>query len=44
MCTGDEDCKYHYSKYGFNPGCNNFWDKSAFPDFDTSAPTGIWYS
>jgi len=44
MCTGSADCDFQYSNYGFNPGCNNFGDKSAYPDYETSAPGGIWYS
>mmetsp|Transcript_83073 Transcript_83073/g.178062 ORF Transcript_83073/g.178062 Transcript_83073/m.178062 type:complete len:294 (+) Transcript_83073:50-931(+) len=44
LCTGHEDCEYHYAKFGYNPGCNNFWDRSVYPDYETSAPNGIWYS
>eukprot|EP00404_Azadinium_spinosum_P024992 CAMPEP_0180596356 /NCGR_PEP_ID=MMETSP1037_2-20121125/21766_1 /TAXON_ID=632150 /ORGANISM="Azadinium spinosum, Strain 3D9" /LENGTH=194 /DNA_ID=CAMNT_0022614849 /DNA_START=687 /DNA_END=1268 /DNA_ORIENTATION=- len=44
LCTGSEDCGNQYSKYGYVVGCNNFWDKSTFPDTDTTAPNGIWWS
>mmetsp|Transcript_13853 Transcript_13853/g.30887 ORF Transcript_13853/g.30887 Transcript_13853/m.30887 type:complete len:291 (+) Transcript_13853:46-918(+) len=44
LCTGHEDCEYHYAKFGYNPGCNNFWDRSVYPDYETSAPNGIWYA
>jgi hypothetical protein len=44
MCTGEDDCEEHYQRYGHVPGCNNFLDKRPFPDIDTVAPTGIWYS
>jgi hypothetical protein len=44
MCTGHDDCAFHYEKYGFFPGCNTFQDKYPFPDFDTPAPEGTWYS
>jgi len=44
MCTGADDCRVHYETFGFNPGCNNFWDMYPFPDFKTPAPGGIWYS
>jgi hypothetical protein len=44
MCTGADDCMVHYETFGFNPGCNNFWDMYPFPDFKTPAPGGIWYS
>mmetsp|Transcript_22019 Transcript_22019/g.45022 ORF Transcript_22019/g.45022 Transcript_22019/m.45022 type:complete len:390 (+) Transcript_22019:91-1260(+) len=43
-CTSTEDCRTQYSKYGFVVGCNTFSSKSVFPEYDTSAPDGIWYS
>jgi hypothetical protein len=44
MCTGKGDCDYHYGKYGYVVGCNNFYDHSPFPEWDTPAKGGIWYS
>lgn len=44
LCTSADDCREHYDRYGFNPGCNSFRDRYPFPDFDTPAPDGIWYS
>mmetsp|Transcript_146590 Transcript_146590/g.365540 ORF Transcript_146590/g.365540 Transcript_146590/m.365540 type:complete len:363 (-) Transcript_146590:218-1306(-) len=44
MCTGQGDCRYHYKRYGFVPGCNNFYDHYPFPDYDTPAKQGIWYA
>jgi len=44
MCTGTDDCDYHYKKYGYNPGCNNFYDHYPFPDYNTPAERGIWYT
>lgn len=44
LCTSEQDCVTHYNKYGYVVGCNNFKDHYPFPDFDTSAPGGIWYS
>merc|ERR1740121_1845757 len=29
-CTGESDCKNHYKKYGFVPGCNKFSDHYPF--------------
>lgn len=43
-CSGLDDCDYHYGKYGFNVGCNNFVDRYPFPDDDTPAPGGTWYA
>lgn len=43
-CSGPDDCDYHYGKYGFNVGCNNFLDHYPFPDGDTPAPGGTWYA
>jgi len=44
MCTSNDDCDFHYRKYGFVPGCNRFTDKWPFPNLDTATPGGIWYS
>jgi hypothetical protein len=43
-CSGPEDCDYHYSKYGFNVGCNNFLDHYTYPEGETPAPGGTWYA
>jgi len=43
-CTTEKDCKQQYSSYGYIVGCNNFWDHSAYPDYDTSAQNGVWYT
>jgi hypothetical protein len=43
-CSSTGDCTQHFKKYGFFPGCNNFWDKYPFPNKDTAAPGGIWFS
>jgi len=44
MCSGSDDCEFHYDKFGFNVGCNNFRDKYPFPDGETAAPSGTWYA
>jgi len=43
-CTCDEDCAFHYEKYGYNLGCNNFVDSYPFPVGASMSPNGIWYS
>jgi len=45
LCTSPRDCDEKYERYGFVPGCNNFWDHSVFPDFTVdAAPNGVWYT
>lgn len=44
QCSGMSDCDFHFDKFGFVPGCNNFLDKYPFPNYETPAPNGIWYS
>lgn len=44
MCSCEPDCTFHYGKHGYFVGCNNFEDKYPFPDTNTSAKSGIWYS
>jgi hypothetical protein len=45
LCTGQDDCDFHFDKFGgFNVGCNKFVDKYPFPDMDTPAKNGIWYA
>jgi len=44
LCTGEGDCAAQYSKYGFFVGCNRFTDHYPFPNLDTSAAGGVWYS
>uniref|UniRef100_A0A6U9HSS4 Uncharacterized protein n=1 Tax=Zooxanthella nutricula TaxID=1333877 RepID=A0A6U9HSS4_9DINO len=44
LCTGEGDCQFHYDKYGYTLGCNNFYDKYPFPDKPTPAQHGIWYT
>jgi len=45
QCSGQDDCDFHFKKYGFNVGCNKFVDLYPFPDAETpGAPQGIWYS
>lgn len=42
QCTGPK-CKYSWSHFGYNVGCNKLGDYP-FPEFNTHYPTGIWYS
>jgi len=43
-CTCTKDCDEQYRNYGYVVGCNNFRDHYPFPDIDTQAPGGVWYS
>lgn len=43
-CSNSTDCELHYEKYGYFVGCNKFTDNYPFPDYDTSAPEGAWFS
>lgn len=44
MCTGEADCADFYNRFGFVLGCNRFVDKYPWPDTNTPAPDGVWYS
>jgi hypothetical protein len=44
LCTNSSDCELHYQKYGYFVGCNKFTDHYPFPNVDTSAPQGMWFS
>jgi hypothetical protein len=44
VCSNSTDCESHYEKYGYFVGCNKFTDHYPFPDCDTSAPQGAWFS
>jgi cell wall-associated NlpC family hydrolase len=43
-CTGGTDCDFHFDKFGYTVGCNNFYDNYPFPDMNTPAKYGIWYA
>jgi hypothetical protein len=44
LCTNSSDCDLHYEQYGYFVGCNKFTDHYPFPNVDTSAPQGMWFS
>mmetsp|Transcript_3016 Transcript_3016/g.8329 ORF Transcript_3016/g.8329 Transcript_3016/m.8329 type:complete len:309 (-) Transcript_3016:164-1090(-) len=44
QCSGQDDCDFHFDKFGYNVGCNKFVDRYPFPDAETPAPQGIWYA
>jgi len=43
-CTCKQDCDAQFERSGHVVGCNNFRDHYPFPDTDTQAPDGVWFS
>jgi len=42
-CTGPEDCRQTWDKYGYVVGCNNL-GSFPFPDYETFYQDGVWFS